>query len=78
MIAATLLPLLGANGDPAKAIALSSMLALLGTRIDALAIRRGPALSDESGGWYRLARGVSRRTTAAIVPGPARALWPVS
>ncbi len=29
MIAATLLPLLGANGDPAKAIALASMLALL-------------------------------------------------
>ena len=29
MIAATLLPLLGANGDPARAIALASMLALL-------------------------------------------------
>jgi peptidoglycan/LPS O-acetylase OafA/YrhL len=27
---------------------------------------------------HRLARGVSRRTTAAIVPGPARALWPAS
>ncbi len=38
-----------------------SMLALLGTRIDALSIRRGPAVSDESGGWYRLARGVMRR-----------------
>src|SRR6516162_2572558 len=29
MIAATLLPLIGANGDPARAIALASMLALL-------------------------------------------------
>jgi MFS superfamily sulfate permease-like transporter len=29
MIAATILPLLGANGDPARAIALASMLALL-------------------------------------------------
>ena len=38
-----------------------SLLALLGTRIDALSVRRGPAISDESGGWYRLARGVMRR-----------------
>ena len=38
-----------------------SLLTLLGTRIDALSIRRGPAVSDESGGWYRLARGVMRR-----------------
>jgi putative drug exporter of the RND superfamily len=37
-----------------------SLLALLGTRIDALSIRRGPAVSDESDGWYRLARGVMR------------------
>ena len=29
MIAATILPLLGANGDPQRAIALASMLALL-------------------------------------------------
>jgi len=35
-----------------------SLLSLLGTRIDALSIRRGPAVSDQSGGWYRLARGV--------------------
>ena len=28
-----------------------------GTRINALSIRRGPAVSDESGGWYRLAGG---------------------
>ena len=32
-----------------------SMLSLLGMRINALSIRRGPAVSDESGGWYRLA-----------------------
>jgi putative drug exporter of the RND superfamily len=44
-----------------------SMLALLGTRIDALSIRRGPALSDESGGWYRLARGVMRRPVAVAL-----------
>ena len=37
-----------------------SLLALLGTRIDALSIRRGPSVSDESGGWYRLAHGVMR------------------
>ena len=41
-----------------------SMLALLGTRIDALSIRRGPAVSDESDGWYRLARGVMRHPVA--------------
>jgi RND superfamily putative drug exporter len=38
-----------------------SLLALLGGRIDALSIRRGPAVSDSSDGWYRLARGVMRR-----------------
>jgi RND superfamily putative drug exporter len=38
-----------------------SLLALLGARIDALSIRRGPAVSDTSDGWYRLARGVMRR-----------------
>ena len=37
-----------------------SILALLGTRIDALSIRRGPSVSAESDGWYRLARGVMR------------------
>src|SRR3954453_6313998 len=40
MIAATLLPILGANGDPAKAIALASMLALL---VGALMIAAGVA-----------------------------------
>ena len=38
-----------------------SLLALAGTRINSLAIRRGPAVSDESGGWYRLAHAVMRR-----------------
>ena len=37
-----------------------SLLRLLGTRIDALSIRRGAAVSEESGGWYRLARWVMR------------------
>jgi len=44
-----------------------SLLALLGTRIDALSIRRGPAVSDTSGGWYRLARGVMRRPVAVAL-----------
>ncbi|MET0306966.1 MAG: MMPL family transporter [Solirubrobacterales bacterium] len=38
-----------------------ALLALLGERVNALSLRRGPTLSDESGGWYRLARGVMRR-----------------
>jgi uncharacterized membrane protein YdfJ with MMPL/SSD domain len=37
-----------------------SLLRLLGTRIDALSIRRGAAVSEESDGWYRLARWVMR------------------
>jgi len=44
-----------------------SLLALLGTRIDALSIRRGPAVSDSSDGWYRLARGVMRRPVAVAL-----------
>ena len=44
-----------------------SLLALLGTRINALAIRRGPAVSDESDGWYRLAWGVMRRPVAVAL-----------
>ena len=38
-----------------------ALLALLGERVNALSIRRGPAVSDASGGWYRLARWVMRR-----------------
>jgi uncharacterized membrane protein YdfJ with MMPL/SSD domain len=48
-----------------------AMLALLGTRINALAIRRGPAVSDESGGWYRLARGVMRRPVSVALASSA-------
>jgi putative drug exporter of the RND superfamily len=44
-----------------------SLLALLGPRIDALSIRRGPAVSDASDGWYRLARGVMRRPIAVAL-----------
>ena len=44
-----------------------SLLALLGTRINALSVRRGPALSDTSGGWYRLAKAVMRRPRVVAV-----------
>jgi uncharacterized membrane protein YdfJ with MMPL/SSD domain len=44
-----------------------SLLRLLGTRIDALSIRRGPAVSDTSDGWYRLARGVMKRPLAVAL-----------
>ena len=44
-----------------------SMLALLGTRINALAIRRGPSVSDHSNGWYRLAKAVMRRPLVVAV-----------
>jgi RND superfamily putative drug exporter len=48
-----------------------SLLALLGTRIDTLSIRRGPAVSDTSDGWYRLARGVMRRPVAVALSSAA-------
>ena len=48
-----------------------SLLALLGTRIDALSIRRGHAVSDTSDRWYRLARGVMRRPVAVAVASSA-------
>jgi uncharacterized membrane protein YdfJ with MMPL/SSD domain len=44
-----------------------SMLALLGTRINALAIRRGPAVSEHSNGWYRIAKAVMRRPLAVAL-----------
>jgi len=44
-----------------------SLLALLGEHINAFAIRRGPAVSAESGGWYRLTRGVMRRPVAVAL-----------
>lgn len=59
-----------------------SLLRLLGTRIDALSIRRGPAVSDTSDGWYRLARGVMRRpvgvalaSSALMLAAAAPLLW---
>jgi putative drug exporter of the RND superfamily len=59
-----------------------SMLALLGPRIDALSIRRGPAVSDESDGWYRLARwvmrhpvGVALASTALLLAAASPLLW---
>lgn len=48
-------------------LAVPALLALLGTRINALAVRRGPAVSDESGGWYRLAWWVMRRPVAVAL-----------
>ena len=59
-----------------------SLLALLGPRIDALSIRRGPAVSDESDGWYRLARGVMRHpvgvalaSTGLLLAAASPLLW---
>src|SRR5829696_7500971 len=59
-----------------------SMLALLGNRIDSLSIRRGASVSDESDGWYRLARGGMRRpvavalaSTALLLAAAAPLLW---
>jgi putative drug exporter of the RND superfamily len=48
-----------------------SLLSLLGTRIDMLSVRRGPAVSDTSDGWYRLARGVMRRPVAVALASSA-------
>jgi RND superfamily putative drug exporter len=44
-----------------------SILAIAGTRINALAVRRGRAVTDESGGWHRLARAVMRRPALVAV-----------
>ena len=44
-----------------------SLLSLLGERVNALAVRRGPAVYDESTSWYRLARGVMRRPVAVAL-----------
>jgi uncharacterized membrane protein YdfJ with MMPL/SSD domain len=48
-----------------------SLLALLGTRIDALSIRRSASVSAESDGWYRLARGVMRHPVAVALTSSA-------
>lgn len=59
-----------------------ALLALLGPRIDALSIRRGPAVSDESDGWYRLARwvmrhpvGVTLSSATLLLAAAAPLLW---
>jgi RND superfamily putative drug exporter len=44
-----------------------ALLSMLGERINMWAIRRGPAVSDHSGAWYRLARGVMRRPVAVLI-----------
>ena len=44
-----------------------SMLALLGTRINALAIRRGPSVSERSSGWYRVAKAAMRHRIAVAI-----------
>jgi putative drug exporter of the RND superfamily len=48
-----------------------SILAIAGPRINALSIRRGPAVSDASRGWYRLARGVMARPVATLLASSA-------
>ncbi len=44
-----------------------ALVALLGPRLDALSLRRGPSVAAQSGGWYRLARGVMRRPVLVAV-----------
>ncbi|MDX6585961.1 MAG: putative drug exporter of the superfamily [Solirubrobacterales bacterium] len=48
-------------------LAVPALLALLGERINSLSIRSGPAVSDASDGWYRLAWGVMRRPVLVAV-----------
>ena len=47
---------------------LPAILAIVGTRIDALAIRRVTPTDDPNGPWARLARWVMRRPLAVLVP----------
>jgi putative drug exporter of the RND superfamily len=58
---------------------LPALLAIVGTRIDALAIRRTAPSDDPDGRWARLARSVMRRPIAVLVPTLALLLllgWP--
>jgi putative drug exporter of the RND superfamily len=48
-----------------------SILAIAGPRINALSIRGGPAVSDESRGWYRLAYGVMARPVLTLLASTA-------
>ncbi|WP_183101349.1 MMPL family transporter [Nocardioides pelophilus] len=48
-------------------VVVPALLVVLGPRIDALSIRRGPAVSATSDRWFRLARGVMRRPVIVAV-----------
>jgi len=48
-------------------LVVAALLSLLGERVNALSVRSGPAVSDESTAWYRLARGVMRRPVAVAL-----------
>jgi uncharacterized membrane protein YdfJ with MMPL/SSD domain len=48
-----------------------SLLRLAGSRINALSVRRGPAVTDESDRWYRLARWVMRRPVVVALASAA-------
>jgi len=52
-------------------LVVGSLLSLLGSRIDSLSVRRGHAVSDESDGWNRLARGVMRRPVTVALASSA-------
>lgn len=79
MAALTLLPQrflysLGAGGAIVAVFAavgalllVPSLLALLGERVNALSLRRGRSVADESDGWYRLANGVMRRPVLVAI-----------
>jgi RND superfamily putative drug exporter len=59
--------MVGVLASTVALLTVGSLLALLGERVNALAVRRGPAISDTSGGWYRLASGVMRRPVAVAL-----------
>ncbi len=48
-----------------------ALLSILGERIDALSVRRGPGVSDDSSRWNRLARGVMRRPVTVALASAA-------
>ena len=51
----------------AALLATPAMLALLGERVNALSIRRGPVVGATGGRWYRLARWVMRRPVSVAL-----------
>jgi uncharacterized membrane protein YdfJ with MMPL/SSD domain len=48
-------------------VVVPALLVVLGPRIDALSVRRGPAVSATSDRWFRLAQGVMRRPVIVAV-----------